>query len=122
MYRRLVTKLDHFQKEKVSNAKQAYERVAQEKWEVLNGKYYDLKDRQELERDPDIKEAIGRKMKAIQKEMDGIEDYKPEMNRFTVLPWVKLHKKLQDMLDQGDARIRLLTEAGEKDLQEDEIQ
>ena len=94
MYRRLVTKLDHFQKEKVSNAKQAYERVAQEKWEVLNGKYYDLKDRQELERDPDIKEAIGRKMKAIQKEMDGIEDYKPEMNRFTVLPWVKLHKKL----------------------------
>lgn len=94
MYRRLVTKLDHFQKEKVSNAKQEYERVAQEKWEVLNGKYYDLKDRQELERDPDIKEAIGRKMKAIQKEMDGIEDYKPEMNRFTVLPWVKLHKKL----------------------------
>lgn len=94
MYRRLVTKLDHFQKEKVSNAKQAYERVAQEKWEVLNGKYYDLKDRQDLERDPDIKEAIGRKMKAIRKEMDGIEDYKPEMNRFTVLPWVKLHKKL----------------------------
>ena len=34
---------------------------------------------------------------------------------------VKLHKRLRDMLDQGDARIRLLTEAGERELQEDEI-
>lgn len=34
---------------------------------------------------------------------------------------VKLHKKLQEMLDQGDARIRVLTEAGEQEAREDEF-
>ncbi len=35
---------------------------------------------------------------------------------------VKLHKKLQEMLDQGDARIRLLTETGEQEIREEDIQ
>ena len=29
---------------------------------------------------------------------------------------VKLHKKLQEMLDQGDARIRVLTDGGEQEM------
>ena len=35
---------------------------------------------------------------------------------------VKLHKKLREMLDQGDARIRILTEAGTEEVREEEIQ
>ena len=94
-FRRFVTSLDHIKQEKVSIAKQAYERVAQEKWEALNATYCDLKDRQELERDPDVIEAIGRRMGAVKKKMDSIvRDYDPKMNPYTVLPWVKLHKKL----------------------------
>ena len=34
---------------------------------------------------------------------------------------VRLHKQLEEMLKQGDARIRLLTEEGETDIEEDAI-
>ena len=32
-----------------------------------------------------------------------------------------LHKSLQDMLDEGDRRIRVLTEAGERELDSEEV-
>ena len=34
---------------------------------------------------------------------------------------VKLHRQLREMLDRGDARIRLLTEEGEAEIEEDDI-
>lgn len=34
---------------------------------------------------------------------------------------IQLHKALQAMLDQGDARIRMLTDDGEVDIEEDAI-
>lgn len=34
---------------------------------------------------------------------------------------VKLHKQLKDMLDAGDARIRVLTDAGEQEVREEDI-
>ena len=94
-FRRLVTGLDHFKQEKIANARQTYERMAQEKWEALNTRYYDLKDRQEIERDPDVIEALGREMESVKAKRDAVvRDYDPKMNPFTVNPWVKLHKKL----------------------------
>lgn len=93
-FRRMVTNLDHFKQEKLSYAKQSYERKAQEKWEALNTRYYDLHDRAELEENPDAKKVLEDEMSVLQKEMDGIRDYDPAMNPVTVLPWVKLHKFL----------------------------
>jgi type IV secretion system protein VirD4 len=94
-FRRLVTGLDHFKQKKIANARQTYERTAQEKWEALNTRYYDLKDRQEIERDPDVIEALGREMESVKAKRDAVvRDYDPKMNPFTVNPWVKLHKKL----------------------------
>ena len=34
---------------------------------------------------------------------------------------VKLHKQLKDMLDAGDTRIRVLTDAGEQEVREEDI-
>lgn len=34
---------------------------------------------------------------------------------------VKLHKQLKDMLDAGDARIRVLTGSGEQEVREEDI-
>ena len=34
---------------------------------------------------------------------------------------IKLHKQLKDMLDAGDARIRVLTDAGEQEVREEDV-
>ena len=34
---------------------------------------------------------------------------------------VKLHQKLREMLDQGDARIRVLTDGGEEEIREEDV-